>query len=53
MEEKVIGVFFTTHSPHRPNPIRVTIVDLARVEDGRIFVKGFDAYENTPIIDIK
>jgi formylmethanofuran dehydrogenase subunit E len=44
---------FATHSPHRPNPIGVTIVDLVKVEDGRLYVSGFDAFEETPIIDIK
>jgi tRNA-Thr(GGU) m(6)t(6)A37 methyltransferase TsaA len=44
---------FATHSPHRPNPIGVTVVELVKVEDGRLFVKGFDAFEETPIIDIK
>ena len=44
---------FATHSPHRPNPIGVTFVDLVKVEEGRLYVKGFDAFEETPIIDIK
>ena len=44
---------FASHSPHRPNPIGVTVVELVKVEDGRLFVKGFDAFEETPIVDIK
>ena len=44
---------FASHSPHRPNPIGVTVVELVKVEDGRLYVKGFDAFEETPIIDIK
>lgn len=44
---------FATHSPYRPNPIGVTVVDLVKVEERRLFVKGLDAYEGTPIIDIK
>jgi formylmethanofuran dehydrogenase subunit E len=51
-EGKVIGVF-SSHSPHRPNPIGVTIVELVSVEACKIFVKGLDAFENTPILDIK
>jgi tRNA (Thr-GGU) A37 N-methylase len=31
----------------------VTVVELVKVEDGRLYVKGFDAYEETPVIDIK
>ncbi len=44
---------FATHSPHRPNPIGVTVVELVKVDDGRLYVKGFDALHETPIIDIK
>jgi formylmethanofuran dehydrogenase subunit E len=51
-EEGLRGVF-ATHSPHRPNPIGVTVVELVRVEGCRLFVKGLDAFEETPIIDIK
>ncbi len=44
---------FATHSPHRPNPIGVTVVELVSVEGSKLMVKGFDAFEGTPIIDIK
>ena len=44
---------FATHSPHRPNPIGVTVVELVSVEGCRLLVRGFDAYEETPILDIK
>ena len=44
---------FATHSPHRPNPIGVTVVELVSVEGCRLSVKGFDAFEETPILDIK
>ena len=44
---------FASHSPHRPNPIGVTVVELVKVEEGRLYVKGFDTFEETPIIDIK
>jgi tRNA (adenine37-N6)-methyltransferase len=44
---------FATDSPYRPNPIGVTVVYLLKVEDCRLFVKGLDAFEGTPIIDIK
>jgi formylmethanofuran dehydrogenase subunit E len=44
---------FATHSPHRPNPIGVTVVELVSVEGCRLYVKGFDAFEDSPIIDIK
>ena len=44
---------FATHSSHRPNPVGVTVVELMKVEGGRLYVKGFDALLDTPIIDIK
>ena len=44
---------FASHSPHRPNPIGVTFVELVSVEECKLVVKGFDAFEGTPILDIK
>jgi tRNA-Thr(GGU) m(6)t(6)A37 methyltransferase TsaA len=44
---------FATHSPHRPNPIGLTIVDLMNIEKNKLFVHGLDAFEGSPIVDIK
>ncbi|MBA7625242.1 S-adenosyl-L-methionine-binding protein [subsurface metagenome] len=44
---------FASHSPHRPNPIGLTVVELVSVEDCKLVVKGFDAFEGTPLLDIK
>lgn len=44
---------FATRSPHRPNPIGLSIVELVKVEGQRIFVRGVDALDGTPVIDIK
>ena len=44
---------FTTRSPHRPNPIGHTIVELVKQKDNILRVKGLDAIDRTPIIDIK
>lgn len=44
---------FATHSPMRPNPIGVTRVKLLRVEGNRLVVRGLDAHDGSPIIDIK
>ena len=44
---------FATHSPHRPNPIGLTIVDLLNIEGSKLLVHGLDAFEGSPIIDIK
>lgn len=45
--------FFATRSPHRPNPIAITVVRLLEHREGRLRVQGLDAYEGTPVLDIK
>lgn len=47
-----IGVF-ATRSPHRPNPLGLSLVKLERVEAPRIFLSGVDLIDGTPIYDIK
>lgn len=47
-----VGVF-CTDSPHRPNPIALTIVKLIRREDLYLHVDGLDLFNETPILDIK
>ena len=44
---------FTTRSPHRPNPIGYATVELIERKGNILKVKGLDAIEGTPIIDIK
>lgn len=48
----VVGVF-ASRSPFRPNPIGMTQVELLSVEGNILKVKGLDAFEGTPVIDIK
>ena len=52
VNNKIRGVF-STHSPVRPNPIGVTTVDLIKRENNILIVKGLDAFDETPLIDIK
>lgn len=47
-----VGVF-ACDSPHRPNPIGVSIVEVLKVEGRFIYVKGVDVFDGTPVIDIK
>lgn len=42
-----------TRSPHRPNAIGLSAVELIRVEDGALRVRGMDLLDGTPILDIK
>jgi tRNA-Thr(GGU) m(6)t(6)A37 methyltransferase TsaA len=51
-ELPTLGVF-ALDSPSRPNPIGLTLVRLLRREGRRLFVKGLDAFDGTPILDIK
>lgn len=44
---------FATRSPRRPNPIGLTVVALVRREGPRLFVRGVDMLDGTPILDIK
>jgi tRNA-Thr(GGU) m(6)t(6)A37 methyltransferase TsaA len=44
---------FATRSPHRPNPLALTAVRLVERQGARLRVQGLDAYEGTPIVDIK
>jgi tRNA-Thr(GGU) m(6)t(6)A37 methyltransferase TsaA len=44
---------FSSASPSRPNPIGLTVVDLLSVDGCLLTVKGLDALEGSPIIDIK
>jgi tRNA-Thr(GGU) m(6)t(6)A37 methyltransferase TsaA len=44
---------FALHTPHRPNPIGVTVVDLLSVEGNVLRVRGLDALNGTPVLDIK
>jgi len=44
---------FTTRTPHRPNPIGHSIVDLVKRKENILTVKRLDAIDRTPVIDIK
>ena len=44
---------FATHSPLRPNLIGLTICKIKSIQDGRIEIEDIDAFDGTPVIDIK
>jgi tRNA (adenine37-N6)-methyltransferase len=48
----LLGIF-ATRTPHRPNPIGLTRVKLLKIEDNVATVQGLDAYDGTPVLDIK
>ncbi len=51
-DDRPHGVF-STHSPRRPNPIGLTVVELVRREGNRLHLHGIDMLDGTPVIDIK
>jgi tRNA-Thr(GGU) m(6)t(6)A37 methyltransferase TsaA len=46
---------FATRSPHRPNPIGISAVELERVDvqHATLHLKGVDFIDGTPVLDIK
>jgi tRNA-Thr(GGU) m(6)t(6)A37 methyltransferase TsaA len=44
---------FATRSPHRPNPLGLTVVELLGREGNRLRVRGVDMLDGTPVVDIK
>lgn len=44
---------FSTRSPHRPNPIGIATLKLEKVENNILYVSGVDAFNGTPVLDIK
>ncbi|MBI2358442.1 MAG: tRNA (N6-threonylcarbamoyladenosine(37)-N6)-methyltransferase TrmO [Deltaproteobacteria bacterium] len=48
----VMGAF-AQRARHRPNPIGVTTVELVEVRQNVVKVKGLDAIDGTPVLDLK
>jgi len=44
---------FALRSPRRPNPIGVTEVELLQIRGNRLRVRGLDAVDGTPVLDLK
>ena len=49
---KEVGVF-ASRSPHRSSRIAISDVELIRICNFSIYIKGLDADENSPVLDIK
>jgi len=47
-----VGIFSTRQRNH-PNPIGLTLVELLRHEANTLQVKNLDAFDGTPVLDIK
>ena len=48
----LLGVF-ALRTMMRPNPVGLTLVELLHIEGNVLTVRGLDAYDGTPILDIK
>jgi tRNA (adenine37-N6)-methyltransferase len=47
-----VGVF-ATRSPHRPNPIGMSVVKIERIEGLAVHVRDLDLLDGTPVLDLK
>lgn len=52
LDDRAHGVF-ATRNPRRPNRLGLTVVGLDRRDGRRLHVRGVDALDGTPVIDIK
>ncbi len=48
----MVGIF-ATRTPYRPNPIGVQVVEVVSREGNVLTVRGIDAYNGSPVLDIK
>ena len=44
---------FATRSPHRPNPISLSLCSVVSVERDGLVVEGLDLLDGTPVLDLK
>lgn len=47
-----VGIL-AARSPIHPNPIGLTLVELVKRERNVLWVRGLDAYDGTPVLDVK
>ncbi len=52
LDDEAHGLF-AIRSPHRPNPIGISVVKLIRIEDNRLYFNHSDMLDETPLLDIK
>jgi tRNA-Thr(GGU) m(6)t(6)A37 methyltransferase TsaA len=53
-ERRTLTGVFSTRSPDRPNPVGLHRVEVLEVErEGWLTVRGLEAIDGTPVIDIK
>jgi tRNA-Thr(GGU) m(6)t(6)A37 methyltransferase TsaA len=50
--KKSFGMF-ASRSPNRPNSIGFSVIKLDKIENNKLYVSGIDAFDGTPVLDIK
>lgn len=53
MPTNEIHGLFGTRTPRRPNPIGFGVIKLHKIKNGILHISGADAYDGTPVLDIK
>jgi tRNA-Thr(GGU) m(6)t(6)A37 methyltransferase TsaA len=51
-ESPPLGIL-ATRAPIHPNPVGLTLVEIVGREENVLLVRGLDAYDGTPVLDIK
>jgi len=52
LDRKPVGIF-ASRSPDRLTPIGITEVELVKIEGTTLHVRGLDAINGSPVLDIK
>jgi tRNA-Thr(GGU) m(6)t(6)A37 methyltransferase TsaA len=52
-QDRPIRGVFSTRSQHRPNPLGLHVVTIVALDGLRIRVRGLEAVDGTPIVDLK
>lgn len=52
LDGESLGVF-ATRSPHRPNPLGLSLVEIIKIENDTLWLAGADLMDGTPVLDIK
>ena len=50
--DSLVGIF-ASRGVQRPNKLGLTLVDLMRVEGNTVTVRGLDAFDGSPVYDVK
>jgi tRNA-Thr(GGU) m(6)t(6)A37 methyltransferase TsaA len=52
LDDKPHGTF-ATRSPHRPNPISLSLAHVVSIESSGVVVEGLDLLDGSPVLDLK